>query len=92
MVKYEWVYISWVDSYGVEGEWQEIDDVLAPFSRMPIIRSAGQIVREDDEAVTLAAHVTANLTQVCGLMTIPKCSIIRRQRLELVEDEGASAS
>lgn len=70
------VCVKWLDSYGVQSGWREIDD----FKANPLeITSIGKIIYEDDDVISLAhnfADETENtVAQANGIMTIPRVCI-----------------
>lgn len=72
------VYIQWVDS-GMESGWRDIDN---GFKGCPItVDSLGYIVYEDEKIICLAHNYSDETdnssVQVNGIMTIPKCSILK---------------
>lgn len=73
--------VTWVDSFGLEGGWQHVEDV----STQPVtIASVGLVLAEDADSLTLAAHVGyhgSERAQVGGALTIPKVAIVQRARV-----------
>lgn len=70
-------YVEWVDSAGSDS-WVsrgELNDV-AKVSR---VRSAGILVAEDDESITLAEGVDETHNNVHHPITIPKLAITSRE-------------
>lgn len=83
MGDYPLVFIEWIDSYAVNPEWVEIEDVKPePLS----CYSVGWVVGENESCVVVVPHMSDKhhnhaRHQGCGDMTIPKCAIIRRVEL-----------
>ena len=70
------ITVWWLDSCGPEDHWHSLEEVQ---TYSPVkARSAGWLVKEDDLCVVIAGTVVEN-GQVCGVVCIPKCSILRRQ-------------
>lgn len=71
---YPLVYVEWVDSSGCSGwrfmsESRGIDPVL----------SIGWLIDDNDEYLTITAHVTTDRNQSHGALSIPKCAIRKRK-------------
>ena len=79
----EAVKIEWVDSSGVQGGWQFLDDFNTELVR---VTSVGFIVEETDDLIALSSNYAESTInspeQVNGVMTIPKCAIISISSLE----------
>lgn len=88
--KYGFVYVRWVDSFGVHADWREVSD----YSPVPIhyCYSVGWIIGEDKNSIILAPHLSPEnkeigaVEQVCGDMVIPKCSIKKMTVLKLGDE------
>ena len=75
------VLIEWIDSHSPNtSSWVPVDEID---TRPLKLVSIGYVVAECKRSVTLAAHVSAskNCDQVCGVMSIPKSCILKRQKL-----------
>ncbi len=72
----EFVYIRWVDSYGVLSGWLDISEYNP---QILIIESVGKIIKQTDDIVALAhnySDVTENTPQQAnGIMVIPRIAI-----------------
>lgn len=81
---YELVYLEWRDSYGVSAEWRETE-AAEPHAHRCF--SVGWILKETDEAIILAPHLSpANdlihaEEQSCGDMVIPKSAVVHRRHI-----------
>ncbi|MBN9463440.1 MAG: hypothetical protein J0H00_19695 [Burkholderiales bacterium] len=71
-------HVLWLDSFGLSAGWQHVEDIEA---RTVMVASAGLVLAEDDDSLTLAAHVGYlgdEMAQVGGVITIPKAAIVSR--------------
>lgn len=72
----DFVYIKWVDSYGVLSGWIDLSDYNPD---LLIIESVGKVIRLNDNIVALAhnySDVTENTPQQAnGIMVIPRVAI-----------------
>lgn len=70
------VCVKWLDSYGVQAGWQDIDNYKAGKLE---ITSVGKIIYEDEDVISLAHNFADEtehtLPQANGIMTIPKVCI-----------------
>jgi hypothetical protein len=75
--------IVWMDSCGLGEGWQSIED--ARRSTTAICQTAGFVLSEDESAVIVAGHVAEESErvegEVGGVLAIPKCCIISREKL-----------
>lgn len=74
----DWVYLKWMDSYGVRAGWIDLDEEGCDQGPC-IIESVGKVVKIDDGVVALA-HNYADATndtprQANGIMVIPEEAI-----------------
>jgi len=79
-MKYPLVKIEWLDSAETLG-WHYKDDINFGFKR---IVSVGYLVKDEKEYCSIAPHITDtedDTYQCCGLMCIPKCSIIKKRKI-----------
>ncbi len=67
--------IKWIDARSIDGWTDDDDKRLHP----SIIETVGQVVKEDDDAVSLAgsADIESPITYCC-IMIIPKVCILER--------------
>lgn len=74
------VLIEWVDSHSPNCVgWIGPDEVP---HHMTTCLSVGYILNEDKKTITLVAHVAGSeADQVGGVMTIPTCAIVKRNKL-----------
>lgn len=75
--------IEWYDSYGVEGAWQEADDVkISDF----LVITVGEVVKENKRYLVVASSVAPETPQTsrqnCGRMFIYKKCITKRKILK----------
>lgn len=73
----DFVYIKWVDSYGVLPGWQDLEDYDA---NLLVIESAGKVISQTEDVVAIA-HNYSDATestpqQANGIMVIPKKAIL----------------
>ena len=72
----EFVYIKWVDSYGVLSGWVDLSE-YSP--NLLMIESVGRVIEVNDEIVAIAhnySDVTENTPQQAnGIMVIPRVAI-----------------
>lgn len=74
-------WLKWVDSAGVDG-WVHRTSVT---HGTHVCFSVGWIVDEDDEAITLAGHVSCDRGRAqsfSGMISIPKLAILERAALQ----------
>lgn len=68
--------VEWVDSSGVQGGWQFLEDFETELVR---VSSVGYLVKETEELIALSTNLgerTVNSPeQINGVITIPKCAI-----------------
>lgn len=76
----EFCYVEWVDASGQEATWIDRSESLKN-SGVSTIRSAGIILTEDDDHVTLVQNIDERFDNVGPTMSIPKSAIIKRRRL-----------
>lgn len=73
----EFIYIKWVDSYGVLSGWIDLDEYNP---NLLIIESVGKVVSQNKEIVAIAhnySEATENTPQQAnGIMVIPKKAIL----------------
>lgn len=67
----KYIIIEWIDSVGLNNIWSYNETVQD--LNLDIIRSIGHVVYEDDQSITLAAHVGSY--QLAGVLCIPRVSI-----------------
>jgi hypothetical protein len=75
------ICIEWIDSVEYQdADWKSEEEVGALIPMM--VKSCGLLVNEDDIYVTLAGSINnyniKNEAQYGGLITIPKCAIMKR--------------
>ena len=77
MIKDSPVLIEWVDSTGITGEWERLDEVqpLEPVR----CQSVGFLLEATDEYTTLV--MTRSDSQILGRLTIPTSVILSTKRL-----------
>lgn len=84
--------ITWIDSSGVQGGWQFLEDFD---TELVEVTSIGFIVKENDALIALALNVgkeTINApTQINGVITIPKCAISSISFLEISSCSGLAS-
>lgn len=84
-MKRQIVEITWIDSHGVTGEWEHIED-LKPLNAL-VCYSIGYILEENETYITITQSVSEE--QVLGRMTIPQDAIMSiLVNPELVERES----
>jgi hypothetical protein len=83
-VKHKLVLIEWLDSRTPTSSWQFLDEVVLPEPCKCI--SVGFLLRENKTHKILAAHLNdlCGDAQVMGVMTIPKCAIIKITQIAYV--------
>ena len=88
--EYPLVFVRWRDAYGVEQDWHGAEEE----ERQDLhCESVGWMLRNDDEAVTVAPHHAASVSQYCGDMVIPKSAVVLLVELEVPEaGEGGGES
>lgn len=73
----EFIYIKWVDSYGVLSGWVDLSEYKP---NLLIIESVGRVIEANDEVVAIAhnySDVTENTPQQAnGIIVIPKRAIL----------------
>ena len=69
---YKLVLIEWLDSRRGAG-WVRLDELEASVARC---KSAGWIITEDSDSLTMAGHMGDDPVQCLGDITIPKCAIL----------------
>jgi hypothetical protein len=73
-----WVYVKWVDSYGVSSGWEDISDYKADILK---IESVGFVIYEDEDVIALAPNYGEETEhtpkQANGIMVIPKACVIK---------------
>lgn len=77
---YNLVLIEWVDAFGCPAGW-EFENEVEP--SVTSVQSVGFILKETDEFVFLAPHVstTKDRQQIAGHMAVPKKQILKMNRL-----------
>jgi hypothetical protein len=81
-------FIKWVDSVSSLGHWI-VPDELKFEERY--CYSIGYVIKENDKLLYIAAHVSFNIDdkekydQIAGEILIPKCSIIERNVIKMVD-------
>lgn len=75
------VYVEWIDSEMVEG-WQPVEDVSPEFES---VHTIGWLVAENDQGVTIAAHLDETGKRTCDVMRIPHVAILRRWAVEFTK-------
>ena len=77
------MFVEWVDSMSVNGEWQSVEEIEEP--ELAIAYSVGWVIGDFPNYLVVAPHVVADLKdielQACGVMNIPKVCIRRTERL-----------
>lgn len=80
----ELLQIEWVDSSGVQGGWQFLEDFNTELVK---VTSVGFLVKETEELIALSLNYgkeTINSPeQINGVITIPKCAITSISSLEV---------
>jgi hypothetical protein len=74
------VYVEWVDSSGLDG-WAP-RNALADHSRPSTCRTAGIVVAENDQALTIAQSVDDTHGHFNASITIPHFAITAREALQ----------
>lgn len=77
--EYKKVLITWKDSVGITSDWEFWGDVT-PLDIVEIL-SIGWIIEETPDYITIAQAITSK--EVLGRFTVPKCSIISTQIMEV---------
>lgn len=82
-------YIEWIDSGVAATGWAPLDDVHQEAHDMAVtpIRSAGLVLSQDDNGVTLALSVNDHAEEACLAMFIP-CALIRTMAIWEPEDKS----
>lgn len=72
--------IVWIDSSSANG-WVDLGSLPC---ETVTIHSVGWVAAENDECLTLVPHVAQDQRDpaVCGDVTIPKCSIVKRRKIK----------
>lgn len=78
------VYIEWLDSSGIDS-WSPIQDLED--GQLAKCRTAGILLFEDDEAITVALSVDDQHDNVLNALTIPRASITHRSAINDLEEE-----
>lgn len=76
--KLKFVKIEWLDSRGVNNQWERLED--SEDEKVCTCISVGYVIMEDDSFMKIAPHIADyedNDLQHTGSMTITKCSIVR---------------
>jgi len=69
------VVVKWVDSIGpAGGYWKHLDD-FDP--RPPVITTRGFLIKKGKSYVVIASSVSRNDVSPGGIISIPKCSILK---------------
>jgi hypothetical protein len=72
--------IKWIDSYTLGDYWQSIEDLDKPIDHVCI--SVGWIEKETKNNIVIIPHISdinsKGKGMGCGIMTIPKVSILER--------------
>ena len=72
------VLVEWVDSLGCSSAWQRIREIEP---KLPVCQSVGWLLHDSDECKVLIPHLIDSaddnqvVSQACGDMAIPTCSI-----------------
>lgn len=84
MGKYKEVRVEWVDSCGGDCYWHTFDGFKPSITR-PI--TYGFVIYEDEEIISIAQSYAEGddytPEQVNGIITIPKCSIVKMDEITL---------
>ena len=78
--------IKWLDSYMHPSWWEDRDKIKNPVNM--VCASVGWIEKETKDNITILPHIS-NITdknykgQGCGIMTIPKASILERIKIKI---------
>lgn len=81
----ELIYLEWVDAAANQG-WHNLDSIRDDATVL-LIQSVGWVIRETDQAITLAAHMHKDIPengavrQATDPLTIPKAAITMRRML-----------
>ena len=65
------IEITWVDSRQVHG-WTLLEDIDDTVCR---VNTCGYLIKETQEAYTVALSVDKDFSQACGINVIPKCCV-----------------
>jgi len=76
--KFDKVLIEWLDSKGVTGEWEFINEIT-PLT--PCLCTSIGFILEDNKQYKTIVQTKSN-SQVVGKMTIPSCSIKKIQKID----------
>lgn len=80
------VLLVWVDSSGGDTGWEVIEDLSEVASDCIICESLGWILKETEEAITIAHNVSdgnkSAQPQFTMAMTIPKVAILNRRNVK----------
>lgn len=80
-------FIKWVDSVTSVGRWITPDELKLDEH---FCYSIGYVIKENDKLLYIAAHVSfdedqESYEQISGEMIIPKCSILERKIIKMVD-------
>jgi hypothetical protein len=78
IIKLNPVSITWVDSKGVTGDWEYLED-LSPLTPC-VCTSIGYLLEDKKEYKTLVQTKSAN--QIVGKICIPSCSIKKIKKIK----------
>lgn len=74
------VYIEWVDSHMVHGWTRD-----PPETHLQVCKSVGWLLHDGDKTKVVCPHITVDKDpEMCGLMTIPTCSVVK---IEILREE-----
>ena len=77
------VLITWYDAEGCASDWRFLENTE---HKIMICKSVGWLIYDGDDCKTLIPHMTDNLKQGCGDMTIPTIAIKSIQKLVTPND------
>ena len=71
----ELVYLEWLDARGANEQWDDLNRFRGPHNKPAEIQSVGWIVAEDDDCLSIVAHLDADEDLGCGILTVLKVCI-----------------
>lgn len=69
------VWVRWIDTCGYGSGWRGIDDAHDNF-RTTQIDTMGFVVRDDDEAITIAQSIDGDNAMTDHVLTIPRVCLL----------------
>lgn len=73
------VYIEWVDSCSSTGNTWVLKSGVLREGRIDLCKTAGFILSEDADQITIVGSESEHTDSVAGDITIPKCAIRKRR-------------